>query len=584
MDSLEKRVRKHGSTLRSGVIAALSLLMVLLGAADLVPVRRFPVLLDGGFLSPHLQTLHHTLSFIVGCALLFISYRLYKRVRTAYYVAICLLPLSAMLHLFLSTPHRFVVPSVVATEMLMEVLLLALHRSFTRNANPITLRRGILLALLSLMLVLLSTCLGLFAMRRHFTGIGSFFDAFYQSIRLFVLMDISVAKPTNIHALIFVRSAVGLYWAGLIVSLVFILKPLVYQPIVSSRDRARVRELLRQYGRNSISYVDVEPDKTYFFSETVEGFIAYVVETGTAVCVGDPVCGKEDFSVLLGEFRHFCRENDLDICFCQASEEWLHLYKSMGFGAAKCGEEAAFDLTSYNIDGPETAKIRRDVRSAARKGVTVEEYRPQSSRDAALEQEIQAVSQEWLSQKKSSELSFLLGSVGLEDPLDRRYFIAREHTGRVCAFVVFLPFVDGYYADVTRRRRDTPAGVMESITLAAFDTFRKEGVRWGSMGVAPLSNTKTDTQSPRVAALLAYVFEHANGFYAFKSLYQYKKKYNPTLWKSHYFAYYPARFTPQLSYALVKAQNRGGVQDFLLNRAKHLAARFLKRRKKRREE
>lgn len=572
---METKQHRYVNILQEIAIVTVTILMVLLGLADILQIKRL-LFFDGGFLSPHAATLHRALSVVVGCTMLFISYRLYKRVRMAYYITICLLPLSVLLHLYVTVPHWPLLP-VVVIELLMEVVLLTLHRHFTRHADPITLRRGILLALLCIALMLFNTGVGLFMMRPHFHGIRSVWDAFYQSLRVFILMDVSGASPKSLRGLIFLHSAVVLYWVSLVAALFFILKPLVYQPIVSARDHARVRELLRQYGYNSLSYVDVEPDKRYFFGETVEGFVAYVLEAGTAVCVGDPICSKTDCAALLLEFRWYCKQNNLSICFCQASEDWLYIYKGIGFGAAKCGEEAAFDLKTYSIDGSKTSRLRRDVRSAVRKGVTVEEYKPQLARNAALEQDIQDVSMEWLSGKKSGELSFLLGSVGLEDPLDRRYFIARDHTGKVCAFVVFLPFVNGYYADVTRRRQGTPAGVMENITLTAFETFRKEGVRWGSLGVAPLSNTKTDKQSPRVASMLAYVFEHANGFYAFKSLYQYKKKYNPTEWKSHYFVYYPAKFNPQLAYALIKAHNRGGVQDFLLNRARHLAKRLLRR-------
>lgn len=570
---MENKWDAFRTVLQEAAIITVTALMVLLGIANLLPIHGIP-LLEGGFLSPHAEALHRTLSVVVGCAMLFLSYRLYKRVRMAYYLTVCLLPLSILLHLYASMPQRPVLP-VVVVELLMEVILLFLRRRFTRSADPITLRRGLLLALLCVAIVLLNTGIGMFVMRRHFQGVTTIRDAFFQSVRLFVMMDVSGAAPQNLRAVVFMHSAVVLYWGSLVAALVFILKPLVYQPIVSGRDRARVRELLRLYGYNSISYVDVEPDKKYFFSEAADGFIAYVIENETAVCVGDPVCRQEDCAVVLMDFRRFCRQNNLDICLCQASEKLVNIYKGLGFGVAKCGEEAAFDLSIYSIDGPQTSKLRRDVRSAARKGIAVKEYKPLTERDPALEQQIQEVSREWLAGKKSGELSFLLGSVGLENPLDRRYFIACDRTGNVCAFTVFLPFVGGYYADVTRRRRDAPAGVMEGITLAAFETFRKEGVRWGSMGVAPLSNTRTDTQSTRVAALLAYVFEHANAFYAFKSLYQYKRKYNPTVWKSHYFVYYPAKFTPQIAYALVKAHNRGGVQDFLLNRIRHLAARML---------
>lgn len=69
-----------------------------------------------------------------------------------------------------------------------------------------------------------------------------------------------------------------------------------------------------------------------------------------------------------------------------------------------------------------------------------------------IEQQIHSISKQWLDNKKSSELSFMLGIISLDNPKERRYFAAYDSEGKMLGFIVFSPFAggEGYYADVTR--------------------------------------------------------------------------------------------------------------------------------------
>ena len=62
-------------------------------------------------------------------------------------------------------------------------------------------------------------------------------------------------------------------------------------------------------------------------------------------------------------------------------------------------------------------------------------------------------------------LQFTMGTVGLENPMDKRYFYALNSDGKMVAFIVFVPFLgkNGYMADVTRHGKDAPGGVMETV-------------------------------------------------------------------------------------------------------------------------
>ena len=76
-----------------------------------------------------------------------------------------------------------------------------------------------------------------------------------------------------------------------------------------------------------------------------------------------------------------------------------------------------------------------NINHAAQAGVTVREYKVMEQRDTEIEKGFDRITQEWLQQKKSGLLKFTLGSVGLEQPMDKRYFYAST------AFIVFVPFL-----------------------------------------------------------------------------------------------------------------------------------------------
>ena len=65
-----------------------------------------------------------------------------------------------------------------------------------------------------------------------------------------------------------------------------------------------------------------------------------------------------------------------------------------------------------------------NINHAAKAGVTVREYKVMEQRDTEIEKGVDRITQEWLQQKKSGLLKFTLGSVGLEQPMDKRYFYA----------------------------------------------------------------------------------------------------------------------------------------------------------------
>lgn len=561
------------NTFRVFIINVAIFLTVLLGIENILYVFYFPkkeVLMTiatkyGYFISGALS-INRVFSAIIGMVLILVSYNLYKRMRMGWIISICMLIVSLLTHIFKF--HSFF-QGISFIEILVILILAVNYRDFKRSTDPISLNKAIKLSIIVLIFIVLNA---LFTMKILHGGRptpSGISEAFFRTLRILFLVEPSLLGHMRRIDDIYIRSAIVINWAGVGAVLLLILKPLVYQPIVTALDREKVRKLLNLYGENPTSYVSVEDDKKYYFGKEVEGVVVYVVTAGVAVCVGDPVCADEAMPLLMVEFITYCRQNDLDICFCQAIGKHLPLFTELGFGSTKYGEEAMFDLESYNLRGGKTAKIRNAINHATALGIYVVEYCPLKNKDSYIEQQINEISEEWLKNKKSGELSFMLGTVSLDNPKDRRYFVAFDSNNEMLAFIVFSPFDGGkgYFADVTRRKAKAPIGVMEKITVEAFWKMKEEGVKWGSLGLAPLANVSED--GTITGKLLELIYEKFNSFYGFKNLHHYKKKYGPTSWEPRYLVYYPKIFTPKIAYSIIKAQNPKGVTDFVFSQLRN---------------
>jgi phosphatidylglycerol lysyltransferase len=281
--------------------------------------------------------------------------------------------------------------------------------------------------------------------------------------------------------------------------------------------------------------------------------------------LGDPVCAEEDFAQLLMDFRDYCAKREYQCIFMGTTNQHLKVYETLGYHYVKCGEEARFALADYQISGKKMAKMRMNINHAKNAGFETYEYKPNERRNPEIEKAFKAVSEDWMKSKKSGMLSFSIGSVGLEDPMDRRYFYAKDASGKIQAFNVFCPFLGmgGWMADITRRTNDCPGGATEKIMYDAFMVFKEEGYPWASMGLSPLSNVREGEEDSLTAKFLEFVGEKGNRFYGFQDLHRAKEKYAPSDWEPGYFVYSGSMLTPQMAYAAVRIQNTGGIGDFM---------------------
>ena len=323
-------------------------------------------------------------------------------------------------------------------------------------------------------------------------------------------------------------------------------------------DKAKLDLWVRCYGTSSNSYVLLEGPKSYFTSPDVNGFLAYQVSGGIALIAGDPVCAPEQARRLIRDFAIAMMK---PVGAYQVSPRMLEAFRQEGFDDVQIGKEAVFDLNQFTLAGGQMELVRAATNKARRAGLVVSEHHPFANGAAAVNDELRAISQEWLKGKGNRELGFMLGSPGLEQRSAKRYFIARSEkgAGRIEGFVVCEPIFgrSGYYLDVTRRRSDAVRGTMELLTAEIFRLLQQEGYDMASMGLAPLAllDDPDLADHPLLTRLMRFVYQRVDFNYDFKLLYRYKAKYHPHAWEPRYFCFNQRRLSLGMVYAVVNVRN-----------------------------
>jgi phosphatidylglycerol lysyltransferase len=200
-----------------------------------------------------------------------------------------------------------------------------------------------------------------------------------------------------------------------------------------------------------------------------------------------------------------------------------------GFHLLKLGEEPFFELDKFTLRGNKMANVRSSGNTARKRGVNVREYYPTDPEALLINPQLEAISNKWLETRGISELSFTLGTLSLEQPGDRRYFIA-EQSNQVVAFVTYSPIYarQGVYLDLMRRSDDAPTGTMDLLLSESFQLLHKAGVKLVTMGMSPLANVQNSSMKFSV---------YGKSFYHFDQMHDFKRKFQPHFWESKYLAY-----------------------------------------------
>ncbi|PAY22887.1 hypothetical protein CEY15_11210 [Dietzia natronolimnaea] len=340
-----------------------------------------------------------------------------------------------------------------------------------------------------------------------------------------------------------VTAGTGLLWAGEAVLLVtgrgafgVRIRRRVTGSSVHSEDVVdRVRALIRQHGGSTMSWMITWQPMNYFFG--AGGVVGYRLHVGTAIALADPVAAPEDRRGLLTEFVEFAESQAAVPCLFSVSAETAETMRDRGWRALQIAEDTIMDLPDLAFGGKKWQKIRSAMNKAQKNGTSFVSGLLREQPSAILGQ-VREISEQWVGDKELPEMGFTLGTVeeALDD--DVRIALAVDTDGVVQAALSWLPVyrggteggVRGWTLDVMRKRNGPGANNMIEFLIARSALeFKDEGADFVSLSGAPLARSGDDDEVATLDRGLDLLGQALEPYYGFRSLHQFKAKFNPRI-------------------------------------------------------
>jgi phosphatidylglycerol lysyltransferase len=273
-------------------------------------------------------------------------------------------------------------------------------------------------------------------------------------------------------------------------------------------------------------------DKRFLLNEEQDAFIMYTVSGKSWIAMGDPLGPQNRWPELIWQFKEESDRQGYRPLFYETGRESVPIYGELGLTAFLMGQEARVELESFSVRGRENHDLRN-----ARNRMTREGWELAILHQGELEpflSKLEAVSDAWLSSKKSRERGF---AVGWFDPdYLSRFPVAVVRRGEeVIAFANLLETRDREEAsvDLMRHRPGAPSQTMDFLFVGLMERAGEKGFRWFNLGLAPLSGMEQQELSPLWHRLAGILYRHGDHFYSFQGLRSYKEKFHPR-WEPKY--------------------------------------------------
>lgn len=514
---------------------------------------------------PRITGIVTSLPVLEGITLIYLATLLRRRKRTAWLVVLpvySFILLTNILRGVVFADNRLFVIGPIRNILLPMIVVYGLirYRSLFNVKSDV---RSFTLALRTTALVLLVAfaygVLGFMLMDHHdFHQEITVWEAAHRTIDQFDLTTSGELHTYSRRASLFMDSLSVISIGAVAYSFLAIFQPLRSRLTDESPSREELETLLDKHPASSEDYFKLWPhDKQYFLNRTHTAALAYHVQNGVALCVGDPAGKQSDFGVLLRDFAEFCKVNDWLPAFIHTEEHFNNLYAKQDYNVQKIGEEAILHLKAYQENVRGTKYFRQIRNKFEKKGYATELLQP--PHNEAVIQRLHDVSNDWLTLPGRSERGFMMGYFNADYLQQCPIMVLRDAAGTIQAFINQIPTYDKKEAnyDLLRHTKQTLTNSNDYLLMQFIDYVSESGFERFNLGLCPLSGLdNNDQENTAIDNLLKFVYANGDRFYSFSGLRRFKAKYEPE-WTSRYIAFRGGirGFTRTVN-ALNKAMNR----------------------------
>ena len=524
----------------AAIISFASGLLLLLSASQPNVSERMTELLT--VLPLPLVEISHFVASMLGMLLMFLAVGLWRRIDTAWWIAIGVLSAGAAL-------------SVMKALHWEEAMLLLLAALALAPFRPSFYRRGHLsdglVTLPSMLAIFAATGLAIWGLLAAYENVPYQDDLWWTFLR-------DSDAPRSMRAL------AGAVTLGCIVAawqLAGVRQNRKAGPGAAA-DMVRATAILE-------SAIDGHPDanlmfsgdKSFVFTPSGKSFVMYGQRGGLWIAMGNPVGPAEEQTDALIAFHEAADHAGKSPVIYAAGGDLLPALAEMGYAIRKIGEAACINLPAFSLDGPSRARLRQGRNRAHRDGWRVEILQPGSP---VPWEDLQQISDAWLKSHSGREKAFSLGRY--EPACLARFPIAlvrNEAGGPPVAFASLWPS-PGHKelaVDLMRHGPGAPNGVMDFLFVEVALWAKGQGFAIFDLGMAPLSGLRPSRYAPALTKVGHLAYDRGESLYGFRGLRAYKSKFAPD-WKPLFIAA-PPRVSLPVALMSVALLTSGGVLGLL---------------------
>ncbi len=496
------------------------------------------------------RPLAHALVPPLGLALLLVARGLARRKHRAWQLALVLLGAIGTLHVL----HRFDEGAIAA--LLVALLLVAFRHHFTARGDPRSHPRVALHAAAFLAAIYAYGAVALWwnrlAADRPYTL------SFATRETTDALLFRTTRGSPHLAGPIGEWFPVSVLLLGLVATAAIVaawLAPWRHRVRQQADERETVRALVQAWGMDTLAPFVLRGDKSYFFSEDRQAFLAYRVVGGVAIVSGDPIGSPDLFDGLVGRFAEHAHARDWRIAILGASERRLELYRAHGLHALYHGDEAVVDTASFSLDGRAIRKVRQSVHRLQRAGYRAELLHPREI-PPPLRDKLEAVARAWRGAEPNRGFVMALDALFRLDDEDAVFAIGFDPDGEPAGFLHFAASRCAAALSLSSmpRLRTTPNGFNEWLVCETVDWARAQGYERISLNFAPFAALLTpDAELSTVQRAERRALLALKGHFQLDNLLTFNRKFLPG-WERRFVVYERRRDLPRVGIAALAAE------------------------------
>jgi lysylphosphatidylglycerol synthetase-like protein (DUF2156 family) len=238
-------------------------------------------------------------------------------------------------------------------------------------------------------------------------------------------------------------------------------------------------QLIAKYGdATNTSWLD--PAWTVWRDPKTGAAVGYIPHNGFGVTFGNPLCEPKQIPWVVKAYIRYLHENKLKPVWCCVDEQTQKaLANEHGWSALTAvAEERIIPSEAAEMDDK---NLKRKVHRAQKSGVKLIDI--ENVVDEHTQNEIMERVVDWRNARKGTQVH-LTGVRPFDDMQHRKYFYARDASGKICALVVLAKLSSSHGLQVKWALEfpGAPLGAIEYILVHVIEKMSKAGVRSATFG------------------------------------------------------------------------------------------------------